>query len=95
MTKDVSVLATELKKCGEVLASIAEALSAPTDEAPHKPSKQYSLEDVRAVLAKKATAGFKAEVKALLGKFNAEKLSDIRPEDYEQLMNEAEGIGNG
>lgn len=46
MTKDVSVLATELKKCGEVLASIAEALSAPTDEAPHKtqadkPSKQY------------------------------------------------------
>lgn len=100
MTKDVSVLATELKKCGEVLVSIAEALSAPTDEAPHKtqadkPSKQYSLEDVRAVLAQKATAGFKAEVKVLLGKFNAEKLSDIRPEDYEQLMNEAEGIGNG
>lgn len=99
MTKDVSVLATELKKCGEVLVSIAEALSAPADEAAHetqsdKPSKQYSLEDVRAVLAQKATAGFKAEVKALLGKFNAEKLSDIRPEDYEELMKEAEGIGN-
>jgi len=99
MTKDVSVLATELKKCGEVLVSIAEALSAPADEVAHetqaeKPSKQYSLEDVRAVLAKKAASGFKAEIKALLGKFNAEKLSDIRPEDYEELMKEAEGIGN-
>ena len=100
MTKDVSVLATELKKCGEVLVSIAEALSAPADEAPHEAqaatsSKQYSLKDARAVLAQKATAGFKTEVKTLLGKFNAEKLSDIRPEDYEELMKEAEGIGNG
>lgn len=100
MAKDVSELVAELKKCGEVLVSIAEALSAPADEVvqetkAEKQSKQYKLEDVRAVLAQKATAGFKAEVKALLGKFNAEKLSDIRPEDYEELMNEAEGIGNG
>lgn len=99
MAKDMSKLAAELKKCGETLVSIAEVLAAAQNESTQEPKleesvKRYSLEDVRAVLAKKAASGFQDEVKELLGKFNAKKLSDINPDDYGNLLKEAEAIGN-
>ena len=99
MAKDMSKLAAELKKCGETLVYIAEVLAAEKDDHIEKPKleesvKRYSLEDVRAVLAKKAASGFQDEVKELLGKFNAKKLSDINPDDYGKLLKEAEAIGN-
>ena len=99
MAKDMSNLAAELKKCGETLVYIAEVLAAAPNESTQEPKleepvKQYSLEDVRAVLAKKAASGFQDEVKELLGKFNAKKLSDINPDDYGKLLKEAEAIGN-
>ena len=99
MAKDISKLAVELKKCGETLISIAEALATAKDyhinePKPEEPVKQYSLEGVRAVLAKKAASGFQDEVKELLGKFNAKKLSDVNPDDYGNLLKEAEAIGH-
>ena len=99
MAKDMSNLAAELKKCGETLVYIAEVLAAAQNETTQEPKleepvKQYSLEGVRAVLAKKAASGFQDEVKELLGKFNARKLSDINPDDYGKLLEEAEAIGN-
>ena len=58
MAKDMSKLAAELKKCGETLVYIAEVLAAAQNETTQEPKleepvKQYSLEDVRAVLAKR------------------------------------------
>ena len=47
------------------------------------------LEDVRALLAEKSGAGKTAEVKALLMKYDAGKLSGVKPEDYPALMEEA------
>ena len=88
----MSDIMSKLRDAARLINEVADELAAQQEET-DKP--QISFTDVRAALAQKAAAGFKAEVKALLGKFNAEKLSDIRPEDYEQLMNEAEGIGNG
>lgn len=88
----MSDIMSKLRDAARLINEVADELDAQQEET-DKP--QISFTDVRAVLAQKAAAGFKAEVKALLGKFNAEKLSDIRPEDYKQLMNEAEGIGNG
>lgn len=101
----------ELKKCGEMLVSISENLMklfSGADEVPEKkeekapakktkpaPKKEVKLTDVRAVLAEKTRAGFMKEVKELLIRHGAEKLSGIDPAEYEALMAEAEVLGNG
>ena len=59
------------------------------------PKPELKLEDVRAVLAEKSRAGHTAEVRALLKKYGAAKLSEIYPTNYEALMKDAEVIGNG
>lgn len=56
---------------------------------------QLKLEDVRAVLAEKSRAGHTAEVRVLLKKHGADKLSEIDPAKYEALIKDAEVIGNG
>lgn len=53
-----------------------------------------TLEQVRSVLAEKSRAGFTAEVKNLLLKNGAEKLSAIDPDKYSALLVEAEVLGN-
>lgn len=60
-----------------------------------KPKPEINLEDVRAVLAEKSRAGHTAEVRNLLQKYGAAKLSAVDPANYEALMNDAEVIGNG
>lgn len=56
---------------------------------------QLKLEDIRSVLAEKSRAGHTAEVRALLKKYGAAKLSEIAPANYEALMKDADGIDNG
>jgi hypothetical protein len=63
--------------------------------AKEKSKPEIKLEDVRAVLAEKSRAGHTAEVRALLQKYGAEKLSAVDPANYEALMKDAEVIGNG
>lgn len=52
--------------------------------------KPLTLEEVRAVLAEKSRAGHTAEVKALLTKHGAEKLSEVDPTEYPALLADAE-----
>ena len=63
-------------------------------EQPHvaeqKQEIKISIEDVRAILADKSQQGKTREVKALLMKYDAGKLSGVKPEDYEALLKEAE-----
>lgn len=54
----------------------------------------YTKEDVRAVLAEKSAAGFGKEVKELLTKYGADKLSTLSPESYEAVIAEAKEIKN-
>lgn len=54
--------------------------------------KKVSLEDVRAVLAKLSQMGKTAEVKKLIVKHGAQKLSDVPESEYASLLCEAEGI---
>ena len=68
---------------------------AQTTEAPAKKKPQLKLEDVRAVLAEKSRTGHTSEVRALLKKYGAAKLSEIDPANYEALLQDAEVIGNG
>lgn len=52
--------------------------------------KPLTLEEVRAVLAEKSRAGHTAEVKELLNKHGADKLSEIDPAEYAALLADAE-----
>lgn len=53
---------------------------------------KLSLEQVRTVLAKLAQEGHQVEVRALITKYGATKLSDINPEHFKTLLKEAEEI---
>ena len=71
------------------------AKTAPTKEPekPAEPEKQLTLADVRAVLAEKSRAGFTEEVKALLVKHGADKLSEVLESEYAALLADAEVLG--
>ena len=63
------------------LSTLASALES------DKPAKtELSLSDVRAVLAKKSQAGFTREIKVLIEKYGAEKLSAVEPKHYERCV---------
>ena len=51
-----------------------------------------TIDQVRALLAEKSGEGKTAEVKALLNKYDAGKLSGVKPEDYPALMEEARSL---
>ena len=75
------------------LGTLASALESDKPVAPEKPAKpELSLSDVRAVLAKKSQEGFTTEIKALIEKYGAEKLSAVEPMHYEALLKEVEGL---
>lgn len=61
---------------------------AKTTATPAKPA--LTLEEVRAVLADKSRAGHTAEIRELLKKYGASKLSLVDPKHYEALLREAE-----
>ena len=70
------------------------AVYEPPVDAEKKP-KPVTLSEVRAVLAEKSRKGFTAEVRELLKKFGAEKLSEVDAARYADLMADAEVLGNG
>lgn len=103
---ELSLAVTELKRCGEALIGISESLadlfSSNEDahaadqlkaETPAPEEKHITLEAVRAVLAEKSRAGHTAEVRVLLEKHGASKLSEINPAEYPALLAEAEKLG--
>ncbi len=60
--------------------------SAPLKEPP------LTLEAVRAVLAEKSRSGHTAEIRSLLQKYGASKLSEIAPAKYKALLADAEAL---
>lgn len=79
----------ELIRVADRINAIAEAIA---NLIPEPEEKQFTLSDVRQVLAAKSTLGFTAEVKALLQKYGADRLSEIDPKYYASLVKEAEKI---
>ena len=61
---------------------------------PEKQAEPIPLEKVRGILASKSQAGFSAEVRAIVAKYGASRLSDINPKDYAAVLKDAEEIGN-
>lgn len=57
--------------------------------------KMPTLEDVRALLAVKSQNGMTAKVKGLITKYGGNKLSDVDPKYYADIIRDAEVLGNG
>jgi hypothetical protein len=47
---------------------------------------------VRKVLAERSRAGYTAQIRELLHKYGASKLSAVDPKDYEALLFDVEGL---
>ena len=70
----------------------AEATSTAAPEPTKKNDKPITIEQVRAVMSAKSDEGKTAQVKALLMKYDAGKLSGVKPEDYADLLQEVEAL---
>ena len=57
-----------------------------------KTDSTFTLEQVRAKLADLSRSGKQTEVKALLNKLGAKKLTEVPVDKYPELMGEAEAI---
>ncbi len=88
---DMAMTIEELRKCASDISSaadwLAEAFSA--NEAP-KEEPVLKLEDIRKDLADASRAGHTAEIRALLQKYGADKLSQIDPANYKALLADVE-----
>ena len=74
--------------------NIADGKVKTTQSAQPKP-KPVTLAQVRAILAEKSRCGHTAQVRELLEKHGAAKLSAIDPTEFETLLSEAAAIGRG
>lgn len=95
---------SELKRCGEILIGISETLTKmfssdykeekqeSANEQKANQKKVLTITDVRKVLAEKSRKGQTAKVKELLIKYGADKLSEIDPSKYADLLSDAEVI---
>jgi len=97
-------LGTDLAHLAASISEIAEALKT-TGNADHssggnepKPqmeastAKASTLEEVRGILADKASTGHREAVQALIHKHGCQRLSDIDPSEFDVLITEARAI---
>lgn len=57
-----------------------------------EPEKTYTFADVRKAFSAKSHAGYTAQVKELISKYGASRLSDVKESDYPALMADLEVI---
>ena len=62
---------------------------------PEPETKIYTFQEVRGIMASLSGKGMKAEAKALLTKFGASRLSEVKEDDYAALAAEAEALLTG
>ena len=98
----MSDMAMTIEELHRAAAAINEAASwlaeqfnsnEPTPE-PTPAEPVLTLEAVRAVLADKSRAGFTAQIRSLLQKYGADKLSGIDPANYKALLADVEGLND-
>lgn len=103
---ELDLCVSELRSAAQSLNTVADSLAALFSNGNNPESmvepqtiatttKPITLEQVRAVLAEKSRDGYTAEIRALLEKHGASKLSGINPDKYPDLLAEAEVLGNG
>lgn len=93
-TSELDMAISDLRKAAATINDVADTLAkmfsgAATDETPVK-EPPLTLEQVRTVLAEKSRNGHTAEIRTLLQKYGAAKLSLVDPVHYKDLLRDAE-----
>lgn len=96
---DMAMTIEELRRAAAAINEAASWLSEQfsSNETKPKPTPTepvLTLEAVRAVLANKSRAGFTAQIRSLLQKHGADKLSGIDPANYKALLADVEGLND-
>ena len=91
--------ADKLTALSETLKALADSVQAEANgtdsqpekaKAPEKKPPAITLEKVRGILADKSRAGHTAEVRAILQKHGVNRLSEVDPDQYAAIIQEAE-----
>lgn len=89
--KDLRSAATAINEVADALAEMFSTVSVDESHDAASPAEPtLTLEQVRAVLAEKSRKGHTAEIRALLQKYSASKLSGVDPANYKALLADAE-----
>lgn len=99
---ELSQVLDELVACGEGLIRTANAIreifsaepepAAQPEESREEPSQRYTFAEVRKAFSAKSHAGYTEQIRALISRYGADKLSAVKEEDYPALMAELETI---
>lgn len=95
---DMAMTIEELRNAAAAINDAADWLSrqfsGESEETELAPVKELELklEEVRAVLADMSRKGHTAEIRALLQKYGAAKLSGVDPANYNALLKDVEGL---
>lgn len=92
VVEDMRSLADSLQTMANTIAGDDATADSQVPAAAAPTAKSVTLEQVRAVLAEKSHAGFTEQVRGLLQKYGAQKLSAIDPGRYADLLRDAEGL---
>ncbi|MDE7219295.1 MAG: rRNA biogenesis protein rrp5 [Oscillospiraceae bacterium] len=94
----------DIRSLADSLQAVATALGqsdpegatapAPSPAPADPPPKAITLEEVRAVLAERSHDGYTDQVRGLLQKYGAERLSGVDPKYYAALLKDAEVLGH-
>lgn len=91
--KFINEVVSQAQDCIDSLSELIAMLE--SKDTKHKePEKTYSLEGVRAVLADLSRNGFTDDVRELIKKYGANKLSEVEPSRYADMMKDAKVIGH-
>ena len=85
-----------LREISENLIALSKAITEFMEIQPEEEvaESQIKIEDVRKVLAEISKQGKTREMKALLSKYGAKRLSDVNPKDYAEILTAAKEIVN-
>lgn len=88
---ELDMVIKDLRSASATILEVADTLAEMFGDKPEE-EVTPTLEAVRAVLAEKSRTGHTAEVRSLLEKYGATKLSQIDPANYKALLADAEVI---
>ena len=78
-------VANDLRTLADSVQAVCEACADGRQE-PVKKAAEITLEKVRGVLADKSRDGYTAEVREIINSFGAERLSEIDPGNYAEIL---------
>ncbi len=73
-------------------AALADSSQGQEKVKPEKETRTITLEEVRGVLAERSREGYTAGVRSIIQSFGVERLSEIDPSHYEEILKRAEEL---